>query len=53
MANPVNFSESKICYKKPPPSLGEDTRKVLQQELGIPNDQLAKLNKAGVIYINT
>ena len=49
IANPMNFSESKILYKKAPPKLGQDTIKVLQKFLKLNNKDLLDLKKKKII----
>jgi len=49
IANPMNFSESKIRYKKPPPELGQDTIKILKQFLKLNSKDLSNLKKKKII----
>ena len=49
IANPINFSESKIRYKKPPPKLGQDTIKVLKKFLKLDSKDLLDLKKKKII----
>jgi crotonobetainyl-CoA:carnitine CoA-transferase CaiB-like acyl-CoA transferase len=49
VANPIHFSENPIEYRFPPPLLGQHTREVLSQMLGLSEDRLEKLKKSGVI----
>ena len=49
IANPINFSESKIQYKKPPPKLGQDTITVLKKFLKLDNKDLLELKKKKII----
>ena len=49
IANPINFSESKIRYKKPPPKLGQDTIKVLKKFLKLNSKDLSDLKKKKII----
>jgi len=49
IANPINFSSSKIKYKKPPPTLGEHTDKVLKSLLKISDAQIKELRKKKII----
>ncbi len=49
IGSPMNFSQSKIKYKKSPPLLGQDTEKVLRQFLKLKNDDLEKLKKKKII----
>ena len=45
IANPINFSISKIRYKKISSTLGEDTSKVLKKFLNLSSDDLKKYRK--------
>ena len=49
IANPINFSESKIQYKKPPPKLGQDTISVLKKFLKLNSKDLSDLKKKKII----
>ena len=49
IANPINFSESKIQYKKPPPKLGQDTIAVLKKFLKLDSKDLLDLKKKKII----
>ena len=49
IANPINFSESKIQYKKPPPKLGQDTISVLKKFLKLDSKDLLDLKKKKII----
>ena len=49
IANPINFSESKIQYKKPPPKLGQDTITVLKKFLKLDSKDLLNLRKKKII----
>ena len=49
IANPINFSESKIQYKKPPPKLGQDTITVLKKFLKLGSKDLLDLKKKKII----
>ena len=40
IGSPMNFSKSKIKYKKSPPLLGEDTQKILKQYLKLNDSEL-------------
>ncbi|MCA3559635.1 MAG: CoA transferase [Aestuariivirga sp.] len=48
VANPIVFSETPIQYGKAPPRLGDGTEKVLQEELGLSAEEIARLRTAGV-----
>jgi crotonobetainyl-CoA:carnitine CoA-transferase CaiB-like acyl-CoA transferase len=47
--NPVLYSRSKLEYRDPPPLLGQHTRTVLQQELGVTALEFETLRTNGVV----
>lgn len=49
VANPVKFSKTPINYLKAAPTLGEDTKQVLQQELSFSTLEIDELAKLGII----
>ena len=49
VGSPMNFSVSKIRYKKTPPTLGEDTKKFLNRFLKISIPEIKKLKDEGII----
>ena len=49
VGSPMNFSVSKIKYKKTPPTLGEDTKKFLNRFLKISIPEIKKLKDEGII----
>ena len=49
IGSPMNFSVSKIKYKKTPPTLGEDTTKFLKNFLKISISEIKKLKDEGII----
>jgi crotonobetainyl-CoA:carnitine CoA-transferase CaiB-like acyl-CoA transferase len=49
IANPVNFSETRVEYRSAPPLLGQHTGEVLSQELGYSAEKIAALQSAGAI----
>lgn len=49
VGSPMNFSVSKIRYKKTPPTLGEDTKKFLNTFLKISIPEIKKLKDEGII----
>jgi crotonobetainyl-CoA:carnitine CoA-transferase CaiB-like acyl-CoA transferase len=49
IGNPIKFSESKIKYKKSPPSLGEDTEKILSKFLKLSKKQIQNLKEKKII----
>lgn len=48
-ASPIRLSETPVQYRKAPPLLGEDTREVLQEWLGIDAAEIDQLGAKGVI----
>ena len=49
VGSPMNFSKSKVKYRKPPPLLGEDTDKVLKTFLNLSNKELNNLKRKKII----
>ncbi len=49
IGNPLNFSQTKVAYKKAPPVLAEDTLEVLSRHLGLSTEELADLEQDGII----
>ena len=49
ISSPMNFSLSKVKYKKSPPSLGEDTVRILKKFLKISSNDLKKLKNKNII----
>ena len=49
VGSPMNFSVSKIRYKKTPPTLGQDTKKFLNRFLKISIPEIKKLKDEGII----
>jgi crotonobetainyl-CoA:carnitine CoA-transferase CaiB-like acyl-CoA transferase len=49
IASPLNFSDTPVNYRLPPPPLGADTQDVLQKEFNIGNDEFKSLKDKGVI----
>ena len=49
VGSPMNFSVSKIKYKKTPPTLGEDTKKFLKKFLKISIPEIKRLKDEGII----
>ena len=49
IGSPMNFSVSKVNYKKPPPTLGEDTTNFLKRFLKISLPEIKKLKDEGII----
>lgn len=48
IANPIKMSATPVLYRYPPPLLGEHNAAILD-ELGISNDEIARLQREGVI----
>lgn len=49
VANPVNFSKTPVRHDLAPPTLGEHTVEILQQELGYSAEKITALRTAGAI----
>ena len=49
VANPIRYSRTPIQYRHGPPLLGEHTRAVLAQDLGLDAARIAELERQGVI----
>ncbi len=49
VGNPIKFSISKIKYKKAPPTLGEDTTKILKRFLKLSTNDLKNLKNKKII----
>ena len=49
VASPLRFSEDAVEYRRPPPRLGEHTREVLREWLGLDPAALEALERAGTI----
>lgn len=49
IGSPINLSKSPILYKKAPPTLGEDTDKILKSFLRLSNTELNKLKTKKII----
>lgn len=49
VANPIKFSDTPIAYRNGPPQLGENTREVLSQMLGLSAEELQQLHRDQVI----
>ena len=48
-APPIRMSETPGSGRSPAPLLGEQTREVLRQRLALADDEIARLERAGVI----
>jgi crotonobetainyl-CoA:carnitine CoA-transferase CaiB-like acyl-CoA transferase len=51
VASPMRFSATPVRYDRPPPRLGEHTREVLTEVLGLDEDTLRDLAARGVITL--
>ena len=49
VACPINFSATPVTYERAPPRLGEDTDGVLKDLLSLPDDEVERLRRIGVI----
>lgn len=49
VANPLKFSTTPVCYRYPPPKLGQDTDEILRTELGLDEAAIVKLHQQGVV----
>lgn len=49
IGSPLNFSESPVKYKKSPPTIGEDTDKILKEFLRLNRSDLKKLKEKKII----
>jgi crotonobetainyl-CoA:carnitine CoA-transferase CaiB-like acyl-CoA transferase len=49
VASPIRLSETPVEYRLPPPVLGQHTREVLQDLLGMDPQRIARLEEGGVV----
>jgi crotonobetainyl-CoA:carnitine CoA-transferase CaiB-like acyl-CoA transferase len=49
VASPMRFSATPVEYRRAPPLLGEHTREVLVEQMGLTHEELERLEAAGVI----
>lgn len=49
LATPLSLHGTPTAVRRPPPRLGEHTRQILQDELGLPADEVDALMRAGVV----
>jgi crotonobetainyl-CoA:carnitine CoA-transferase CaiB-like acyl-CoA transferase len=49
VANPLRLSATPVTYRAAPPTLGAQTRRILQERLGMSAEEIALLADAGVI----
>ena len=52
VANPINFSKTKINYHKPPPMLGQHSAEILKEWLELDASVLEELVQSGVVSLN-
>jgi crotonobetainyl-CoA:carnitine CoA-transferase CaiB-like acyl-CoA transferase len=48
VANPIRMSQTPVDYRHAPPMLGQHTREVLSEVLGMTEDSLNDLKQQGV-----
>jgi crotonobetainyl-CoA:carnitine CoA-transferase CaiB-like acyl-CoA transferase len=49
IASPIRLSETPVSYRLPPPTLGQHTREVLRDLLGVDGERLRRLEERGVV----
>ena len=49
VAHPVRYSETDADYRLPPPLLGQHTKSVLREVLGLSAEDVERLTRQGVI----
>jgi crotonobetainyl-CoA:carnitine CoA-transferase CaiB-like acyl-CoA transferase len=49
VASPIRLSATPVQYRRPPPQLGQHTRQVLSQVLGLSEDDIAALMQKGTV----
>jgi glutaryl-CoA transferase len=49
LGNPLKLSETPVRYDRPPPTRGADTGDILTDKLNLADEEIARLNAAGVI----
>ena len=49
IGNPIKFSQTPVQYRRPPPTLGQDTDQVLGELLDLGPEEIAALRDKGVI----
>jgi crotonobetainyl-CoA:carnitine CoA-transferase CaiB-like acyl-CoA transferase len=49
IGNPIKLSQTPVAYRRPPPTLGQHTDEVLQEILGLDEDERNRLKAAGLI----
>ncbi len=51
VANPIKLSKTPVSYRSAPPQLGEDTKSVLNDLLGMSEEQIEKLAEQAIITL--
>ncbi len=49
IGNPMKFSRTPVSYRRFPPRLGEHTRQILEDDLGLNEEQMQGLIRAGIV----
>ncbi len=49
IANPLRFSDTPVSYRRAPPTLGEDTDKILTMELAMTQADISNLRNKGIV----
>ncbi len=49
VANPLRLSQTPVTYRTAPPTLGEQTRDVLTERLGMSPEEIDRLTAIGII----
>ncbi|WP_018697775.1 CaiB/BaiF CoA transferase family protein [Amorphus coralli] len=49
IGNPIKMSDTPVSYRHAPPQVGEHTREVLRDELGLSEEDFARLVEAGIV----
>ncbi len=49
IGNPLNFAQTPVSYRRPPPRLGEHTREILREVLGMDDGEIGELESASTI----
>jgi crotonobetainyl-CoA:carnitine CoA-transferase CaiB-like acyl-CoA transferase len=49
VANPIRLSDTPVAYDRPPPTLGQDTRAVLREQLGMTESAIDALMERAVV----
>jgi len=49
IGNPINYSETPVTYRRPPPMTGEHTDEILEELLGLDQAQRDKMKEDGIL----